>query len=170
MERLWAPWRLEYIQGPDQDGCVFCLDADPVDDRARLVVARGAHSSVMMNRYPYSNGHLMIAPYRHLDNLAALDDDEVLDIHRLMVVSQRVLSDICVAQGFNVGWNLGQVAGAGIIDHIHMHIVPRWAGDCNFMATLADTRVIPQHIERTYALLAEAFAARRCPGGTGFSL
>lgn len=158
MERLWAPWRLEYIQAPGQANCIFCLDADPSTDQARLVLVRGACCYVMMNRYPYSNGHLLISPYRHLDNLATLDECEVLEIHRLMVLSQKVLGEICVAQGFNIGWNLGQVAGAGIVDHIHLHIVPRWAGDCNFMTALADTRVIPQHIEKTYALLSDAFS------------
>ena len=158
MERLWAPWRLEYIQGRENAGCIFCLDEDPADDQARLVVARSRHCYVIMNLYPYSNGHLMISPYRHLADFAELDDAEVLDIHRLMLLSQKALRQVCAAQGFNVGWNLGQVAGAGIADHIHMHIVPRWAGDCNFMPILADTRVIPQHIERTHSLLASAFS------------
>jgi len=158
MERLWAPWRLEYIQGRENAECIFCLDEDPADDHARLVVARGKHCYVIMNLYPYSNGHLMVSPYRHLADFAELDDAEVLDIHRLMLLSQKALRQVCAAQGFNVGWNLGQVAGAGIADHIHMHVVPRWAGDCNFMPILADTRVIPQHIERTHNLLASAFS------------
>jgi ATP adenylyltransferase len=158
MERLWAPWRLEYIQSPEQDGCIFCVGDDPVDDQARLVVARGAHSYVIMNRYPYSNGHLMLSPYRHLADFAKLDADEILEMHQLLVLSQRALRDVCAAQGFNVGWNIGQVAGAGIADHLHMHIVPRWAGDSNFMPVLADTRVIPQHIEKTCTLLVDAFS------------
>jgi len=158
MERLWAPWRLEYIQGPEDDGCIFCIKEDPTQDRARLVVRRGEHSYVIMNRYPYSNGHLMISPYHHISDFAELKDQEILEIHHLMVLSQRALHEVCAAQGFNVGWNFGRAAGAGIADHIHMHIVPRWTGDCNFMPILADTRVIPQHIEKTYALLAEAFS------------
>jgi len=157
MDQLWAPWRLEYIQGPGDNCCIFCLDTDPADDQARLIVARGEHCYVIMNRYPYSNGHLMVSPYRHLSDPADLENHEVLEIHQLMVRSQSVLRDVCAAQGFNVGWNLGHVAGAGITDHIHMHIVPRWAGDSNFMPILADIRVIPQHIEKTYALLARAF-------------
>ena len=158
MDRLWAPWRLEYIQGPEAENCIFCLDADRADDPERLVVARGDSCYVMMNRYPYSNGHLLVSPYRHLADPAGLEVPEIHELHHLMVLSQAVLHDSCAAQGFNVGWNFGQAAGAGITAHIHMHIVPRWAGDSNFMPILADTRVIPQHIEKTYALLANAFS------------
>lgn len=157
-DQLWAPWRMEYIQGPENDCCIFCVGDDLAEDKSRLVVARGEHSYVIMNRYPYSNGHLMISPYRHLSDSAELEDHEILEIHQLMVLSQKVLRDVCAAQGFNIGWNIGQASGAGIADHIHMHIVPRWVGDSNFMTVLADTRVIPQHIERTYSLLAKAFS------------
>jgi ATP adenylyltransferase len=157
MDRLWAPWRLEYIQGPGDNCCIFCLDESSAEDQARLVVVRGEDSYVIMNRYPYSNGHLMVSPYRHVSDPASLESAEVLEIHQLMIRCQLVLREVCAAQGFNVGWNIGPAAGAGIADHIHMHIVPRWAGDVNFMPILADTRVIPQHIEKTYALLAKAF-------------
>jgi ATP adenylyltransferase len=170
MDRLWAPWRLEYIQNPENDGCIFCVGNDQGYDSSRLVVVRGTYSFVMMNRYPYSNGHLMVSPYRHLSDFAKLKDEEVLELHRLMILSQHALRDVCAAQGFNIGWNLGQVAGAGIADHLHMHIVPRWAGDSNFMPVLADIRVIPQHIERTYLLLAEAFSGYRSDMDSGFSL
>ena len=158
MDRLWAPWRLEYIQGPEADGCIFCIDADRANDRERLIVVRGESCYVMMNRYPYTNGHLMVSPYRHLADPAYLDSAEIQELHRLMVLSQGVLRDVCCAEGFNVGWNFGQAAGAGITAHIHMHIVPRWVGDNNFMPILADTRVIPQHIEKTYTLLVNAFS------------
>ena len=127
-------------------------------DAERLIVSRGDTCYVMMNRYPYSNGHLMVSPYRHLADPADLEGPEIQELHRLMVLSQAVLRITCSAQGFNVGWNFGQAAGAGITAHIHMHIVPRWAGDSNFMPILADTRIIPQHIEKTYTLLAEAFS------------
>lgn len=157
MDRLWAPWRLEYIQSPDDDSCIFCLDGNPAEDHMRLVVARGQYCYVIMNRYPYSNGHLMVSPYRHIGDPAGLESSEVLEIHQLMIRSQMVLRDACAAQAFNVGWNFGPAAGAGIADHIHMHIVPRWAGDNNFMPILADIRVIPQHIETTYSLLVRAF-------------
>lgn len=158
MEQIWAPWRLEYIQGPEPDGCVFCLDRDTARDRERLVVSRGAESYVIMNRYPYTNGHLMVSPYRHLADPAQLDEAEILEMHRFVVRCQGVLRETCAAQGFNVGWNLGEVAGAGIAAHLHVHVVPRWAGDSNFMPILAETRVIPQHIAKTYALLLEAFS------------
>lgn len=158
MDRLWAPWRLDYIQGPEAEGCIFCLDTDSVNDAERLIVMRGESCYVMMNRYPYSNGHLMVSPYRHLGAPADLEAPEILEIHHLMVRSQAVLRDICCAEGFNVGWNFGHSAGAGIAAHIHMHIVPRWVGDTNFMPILAETRVIPQHLEQTYALLVDAFS------------
>ena len=157
MERLWAPWRLAYIQGPVDDCCIFCVDEDSAEDQMRLIVARGECSYVIMNRYPYSNGHLMVSPYRHLSDTAELENREVLEIHQLTIRCQAALRTVCSAQGFNLGWNIGPAAGAGIADHIHMHIVPRWAGDSNFMPILADTRVIPQHIETTYSLLTKAF-------------
>lgn len=157
MDQLWAPWRLEYIQGHGDDRCIFCLDESPAEDQMRLVAVRGKYCFVIMNRYPYSNGHLMVSPYRHLSDPAGLENQEVLEIHQMMIRSQLVLRDVCAAQGFNVGWNFGPAAGAGIADHIHMHIVPRWAGDSNFMPILADIRVIPQHIETTYALFIKAF-------------
>ena len=158
MDQLWAPWRLEYIQGPEEGACIFCVNGESVTDSERFILMRRKFCYVMMNRYPYSNGHLMISPYRHLGDMAALDKDEVLEIHELLIDSQAVLLAACGAQGFNVGWNLGRTAGAGIADHIHMHIVPRWTGDSNFMPILAETRVIPQHIEKTYTLLAKAFS------------
>lgn len=157
MDCLWAPWRMEYLQQPESEGCVFCLANDRSEDPARLVVCRGASGYVMMNRYPYANGHLLVVPFRHLSDPAELTAAEVQDLHAFMVESQRVLRRTCGAQGFNVGWNFGRVAGAGIAEHIHMHIVPRWAGDNNFMPVLADVRVIPQHIEKTRTLLAGAF-------------
>lgn len=159
MDRLWAPWRLEYIHSPKNDHCIFCLKQDHADDQERLVVMRGERAYVIMNRYPYSSGHLMISPYRHLSDTTELDNDEVLEIHQLLVKCQAVLRDVCEAQGFNIGWNIGKASGAGVADHIHMHIVPRWAGDSNFMPVLSETRVIPQHIERTYSLLVKAFRA-----------
>jgi ATP adenylyltransferase len=158
MDKLWAPWRLEYIQGPEDGECIFCVDDTSIEDRDRLIIVRRERSYLMMNRYPYSNGHLMVSPYRHLGSADDLEECEVLEIHQLMIDSQKVLREVCAAQGFNVGWNFGRSAGAGIVDHIHMHVVPRWAGDSNFMTILADTRVIPQHIEQTYTLLAKAFA------------
>lgn len=162
MERLWAPWRLEYVQGDHPAaGCVFCLGEES-DDEGRLVLHRGAHCFVIMNRFPYSNGHLMVAPRRHIADPGLLDDAEVAELHRLTVACRDVLREVCRAQGFNLGMNLGAVAGAGITDHLHQHIVPRWGGDTNFMPVFADVRVIPQHLEATYRQLREVFD--RLPG------
>lgn len=158
MERLWAPWRLEYVQGTSSSRCIFCLGS-AADDESRLVLLRGQHCFIMMNRFPYSNGHLMVAPMRHVADPGLLDAAEVTELHQLTVLGQSVLRDVCRAQGFNVGMNLGQVAGAGVADHLHQHIVPRWAGDTNFMPVFAEVRVIPQHLEATYLQLREAIAA-----------
>jgi ATP adenylyltransferase len=157
MERLWAPWRLEYIQAGQGAACIFCL-GDPAEDQQRLVLHRGTHCFIIMNRYPYSNGHLMVAPLRHVADPGLLDAGEVAELHHLTMVCRDLLLDCCQAQGFNVGMNLGAVAGAGVAHHLHQHIVPRWAGDSNFMAVFADVRVIPQHLEETYRELRAALA------------
>jgi len=149
---------MEYIEGPKQGGCIFCLPQDPAGDRARLVLHRGKKSFVMMNRFPYSNGHLMVAPYRHIGDLADFAPDEMAEMHLLLVHCRKVLGVAMAPQGFNVGMNLGEIAGAGIADHLHLHIVPRWKGDTNFMPVFADVRVVPQHLEATFALLAKEFA------------
>jgi len=159
MERLWAPWRLEYVQGTGSGGCIFCL-GEVGDDEARLVLHRGRHCFIIMNRFPYSNGHLMVAPLRHVADPGLLDAAEVAELHRLTTVSREILRDVCKAQGFNLGMNLGAVAGAGVTDHLHQHIVPRWAGDTNFMPVFADVRVIPQHLQATCQQLRAALAGR----------
>jgi ATP adenylyltransferase len=157
MERLWAPWRLEYIQSADElPGCVFCL-ATGLDDETGLVVHRGARAFVLLNKYPYAGGHLMVAPYRHCGELGELDDGEALEIHRLVSTAVGVLAETMSPQGWNLGWNLGRVAGAGVVDHVHEHVVPRWAGDTNFMPVLADVRVMPEALEATRAKLAAAW-------------
>jgi ATP adenylyltransferase len=157
LRHLWAPWRLEYIQSADQqEGCVFCF-APGLDDEAGLVVHRGEYAFVLLNRYPYAAGHLMVAPYRHAGDLAALTDAEALVIHRLAATAVTVLGEAMAPQGFNLGWNLGRVAGAGIVDHVHQHVVPRWAGDTNFMPVLADVKVMPEALESTRRKLAEAW-------------
>ena len=157
MERLWAPWRLEYVQGTGSSGCIFCL-GDASDDEARLVLHRGQHCFIIMNRFPYSNGHLMVAPLRHVADPGLLDAAEVAELHRLTTVSREILRKVGKAQGFNIGMNLGAVAGAGVADHLHQHIVPRWAGDTNFMPVFADVRVIPQHLQATSRQLRAALA------------
>jgi ATP adenylyltransferase len=156
-ERLWAPWRLEYVSRADeQDGCVFCA-ARVGEDAATLVVARGEHAFALLNRFPYASGHLMVAPARHLASLRDLADEEALELHRLAGAAVAALEATYRSEGFNLGWNLGRVAGAGIVDHVHLHVVPRWAGDTNFMPVLADVKVLPEHLERTRERLAAAW-------------
>jgi ATP adenylyltransferase len=152
---LWAPWRLEYIEHADESsGCVFCA---PEDD---LVVHRGTRAFVLLNRFPYAAGHLMVAPLRHVGEYPALTDDEALEIHRLAAACLHALSAVYSPQGHNLGWNLGRVAGAGIVDHIHLHVVPRWAGDTNFMPVLADVRVLPEALSESARRLREAWPMR----------
>ncbi|MBX5475097.1 MAG: HIT domain-containing protein, partial [Thermoleophilia bacterium] len=146
MERLWAPWRLEYVAHADeQEGCVFCRAAAG-DDVEQLVLYRGARAFALLNRFPYASGHLMVAPYRHGAGFDTLDDAEALEVHRLAVRAIAALRAVYAPEGFNVGWNLGRVAGAGVVDHGHVHVVPRWGGDTNFMPVLADVRVLPEHL------------------------
>jgi ATP adenylyltransferase len=156
-ERLWAPWRLEYIQqANEQKGCVFCLAASG-EDEEMLVVHRGERAFVLLNKFPYSSGHLMVAPVRHVAEFGDLADDEVLEIHRLAERGMAVLAETYAAQGYNLGWNLGRTAGAGVLDHVHLHVVPRWAGDTNFMPVLADVKVLPEHLQATRSKLAAAW-------------
>jgi ATP adenylyltransferase len=155
MERLWAPWRLEYVQASRADECIFCL-GEAGEDEARLVLHRGKYCFIIMNRFPYSNGHLMVAPLRHVADPGQLDGAEVTELHRLTMLCRDLLLACCKAQGFNIGMNIGGIAGAGVTGHLHQHIVPRWAGDTNFMPVLADVRVIPQHLDATARMLREA--------------
>ncbi len=154
---LWAPWRLEYIEHADeQDGCVFCIAAEG-DDEGGLLVHRGREAFVLLNRFPYASGHLMVASYRHVGDFSELGDAEALEIHRLTGVGIGVLAQVYGPQGFNLGWNLGRVAGAGVVDHVHLHVVPRWLGDTNFMPVLADVKVMPEHLAETRRKLAQAW-------------
>jgi ATP adenylyltransferase len=148
-EALWAPWRLEYVQGgADAEECIFCAAA--ADEGHDLVVRRGERAYVVMNLYPYSNGHLMVAPYRHLAGPGDLDDAERAEMWRLLDESVRALTEAMSPHGFNAGINIGRVAGAGVEGHLHLHVVPRWNGDTNFMPVTADTRVLPEALEATY--------------------
>lgn len=159
MDNLWAPWRLEYVQNADAiDGCIFCAAAEG-DDEAHLVVHRGERAFVLLNKFPYASGHLMAAPYRHGASVTDLDDAEALEIHRLATQGIAALADVFGPEGYNLGWNVGRIAGAGIVDHGHLHVVPRWAGDTNFMPVLADVRVIPEHLAETRRKLASAWPA-----------
>ncbi|RLA81319.1 MAG: HIT family hydrolase [Deltaproteobacteria bacterium] len=150
MEILWAPWRMEYILSPKEDSCIFCTPLQQRDDRRNLILHRGKESFIILNRYPYTNGHLMVAPYRHIGLLEELSPEEVKDLMINIQLSIRVLKGAMAPHGFNIGANVGKVAGAGVEGHVHFHIVPRWEGDTNYMPVLASTRVIPEHLQQTY--------------------
>lgn len=159
MRVLWAPWRMEYILSEQKgEKCIFCPGDDFSLDKKRLILLRGELSMVMMNRYPYINGHLLVAPVRHVNDLESLSVDEMKDLLLTVRNSIRVLKKVMRPEGFNVGLNLGRVAGAGIEEHMHFHIVPRWNGDTNFMTVFGDVRVIPDHIEATYGDLLPHFS------------
>ena len=171
MKVIWAPWRMAYVKTARQPvACIFCLPRSTRRDAARLVLHRGRHGFVMMNRYPYNSGHLLVAPYAHVKDLERLSAEQALDLLRMTNRSIQVLREMIGPEGFNLGLNLGQVSGAGIEAHVHIHIVPRWNGDTNFMSLLAETRVIPEHLRATYRKLRKTFgksvpraAARRKP-------
>ena len=157
---MWAPWRMKYVSSPHgerPEGCVFCDLPAQGDDTATYILRRGRSAYVIMNLYPYNNGHLMVVPYAHESALPALDAAVVHEMMELTRVSQLVVQDAMRPQGFNLGMNQGRAAGAGIEEHLHMHIVPRWIGDTNFMPAVGDTRVMPQHLDETYALLRKRF-------------
>jgi ATP adenylyltransferase len=150
---LWAPWRLEYILGPKPDECVFCLPAHRREDAERLVLHRGRHCFVIMNKYPYTNGHVMVTPYRHVMTLSDLSPDETHEMMDLMQATVRIMNVHFRPGGINAGLNIGEAAGAGIKEHLHFHLLPRWVGDASFMAAACDTRVIPETLAQTYARL-----------------
>lgn len=158
MKQLWAPWRIDYILGPKPDACVFCLPESSDEDEQRLVLYRGKTAFVIMNKYPYNNGHLMVTPYRHVMHICNLTTEEA---HECMTLLQQV-SDIvqkCLSpHGLNIGLNLGEAAGAGIREHLHFHIVPRWNGDVSFMGVLDEIHVIPEHLHSSYAKLKPYFS------------
>ncbi len=163
MKNLWAPWRMAYVTGSDKkptgDQCIFCVDQSQTGpDKERLILHVGRLSMVIMNRYPYSNGHLLVAPRRHQGGLSDLSQDEMGDILGLVSRSVEILGREMSPDGFNVGLNLGEAAGAGLEDHLHFHIVPRWTGDTNFMPVFADVRVIPEHLEALFDRLADRFS------------
>jgi ATP adenylyltransferase len=151
LEYLWSPWRMNYIQSnKEKNGCVFCLAADMPDSPENLIVFRGKQSYVILNRYPYTSGHLMVVPYVHQATILELDEATRAEMMELTNQCVRVLQAVYSPHGFNVGINIGSAAGAGIREHIHMHVVPRWDGDTNFMASLGDTRVLPETLEDSY--------------------
>lgn len=159
MDRLWAPWRAEYIRAERAPGCIFC-DKQEGDDADNLVVARGELCFALLNTFPYTNGHVMVAPYEHTGELGSLSAEQGTELFGLTRTVVAGLEEALAPHGFNVGLNLGRVAGAGIEDHLHVHIVPRWDGDTNFMPVLAEARVISQSLQETYELLAAALQGK----------
>ena len=159
MDILWAPWRIEYILAPKAEGCIFCDKPKQDQDPENLILYRGHHCFVIMNFYPYNNGHIMIVPYRHIDNITALNADENSEIMKLLQESTRILKQVMHPDGFNIGMNLGRVAGAGIDEHIHFHIVPRWNGDTNFMPVTGHTKVNSQGLRESWQALEPHFCA-----------
>jgi ATP adenylyltransferase len=160
LQILFTPWRYSYLTSPKSEqpaGCIFCVAAASDDTRETLTLFRGEHALVMLNRYPYTNGHLMVAPIAHEARLFESSAASLRALIRLTAEAQRVLSDVYRPDGFNVGMNFGNVAGAGVADHYHMHVVPRWGGDSNFMTVTAQTRIVPEELGVTYDKLAPHF-------------
>jgi ATP adenylyltransferase len=158
MKQLWAPWRKAYIDaGNQEDGCIFCTKFQSPDLRASLVLAQTPYTVVMLNKFPYNNGHLLLAPKRHEHELAQLPADDFADLNEALRRSVAIVRDVFQPGGVNLGMNLGRCAGAGIEDHLHWHIVPRWEGDTNFMPVLGETRVMPQHLLESYDRLQPLF-------------
>ncbi|MGQ9553693.1 MAG: HIT family protein [Anaerolineae bacterium] len=156
MQHLWSPWRMAYLVGAKVDGCILCQKLAENADEANLVVHRGKHSFIVLNLYPYNNGHLMVVPNRHVPSLENLDAEELLDLMMMVNLALAALRNSMSPGGFNIGVNLGKAAGAGIDGHVHVHVVPRWQGDTNFMPVLAETRVIPESLPDTRQRLADA--------------
>lgn len=159
MDRIWTPWRFQYINTaqPD-DACIFCVKAAEQRDPENLIVVRGDRNFVILNAFPYTNGHLMIAPFEHVDTLEKADPETLAEMMHLTREAERRLRGVYRPAGINLGMNIGEAAGAGIAGHIHMHVLPRWPGDANFMTVVAETRVLPEELSTTYAKLRVAWA------------
>jgi ATP adenylyltransferase len=163
MDHLWAPWRMEYIvhnlkNDPDE-GCIFCTRLQDNQDQKHLILHRGHNAFIIMNLFPYNNGHVMIVPNRHVSELSDLSNDELVEMSKLLNLAVRALKNAIHPDGFNIGMNLGRVAGAGIADHLHYHIVPRWNGDTNFMPVVGETKVMSESLEAGYKHLKASFEA-----------
>lgn len=163
MKHLWSPWRLEYLTAPKVEGCVFCYAKESDDDRETLVLLRGERAFLILNRYPYNNGHFMVVPYEHVASLEDLDASTLTEMMLLLNRGLAALRATMHPEGFNVGANLGHCAGAGIEEHVHLHAVPRWSGDTNFMPIVGDMRVVPQTWLETYDELKAALKAEGPP-------
>jgi len=152
MDFIWSPWRYDYLasSGSKPASCVFCVDEDSTHDAQRLIVFRGTHNFILLNLFPYTSGHVMIAPYQHLDNIALAKPEQLTEMMQLSQKIIAVLQKLYRPEGFNIGMNLGIAAGAGIREHYHLHVVPRWTGDANFMTITGETRVLPEELKKTY--------------------
>jgi ATP adenylyltransferase len=160
MRHLWSPWRLEYLTAPKDEECIFCTAAEAEDDRDKLVLLRGERAFLVLNRYPYNNGHMLVVPYAHVSSLEDLDAPTLAEVMVLLNRGLGALRTAMSPDGFNIGANLGKVAGAGVEDHVHLHVVPRWTGDTNFMPIIGDMRVVPQTWLQTYDDLKAALEAQ----------
>ena len=161
MNHIWSPWRMTYIENHEkEDGCVFCNAQAKADGAENLIAFRGKNAYVILNRYPYTSGHLMVIPFEHKSNLEELDAETRAEMMELASLSMTVLRNIYRPQGFNMGVNIGEAAGAGVLGHVHIHIVPRWAGDTNFMSTTGETRVLPEALEDSYKRVREGFESK----------
>jgi ATP adenylyltransferase len=150
MQQLWAPWRIRYILGEKECGCFFCKKSQEADDAKNHVLIRDRNCFALLNTFPYNGGHIMVAPYKHTGDLDALGAQELAEMTAVIVRCKQVLARAMKPQGFNIGLNLGRCAGAGVLDHVHWHIVPRWEGDTNFMPVIGQTRVVPQALDELY--------------------
>ena len=154
---MWAPWRLDYIRGPKSDTCIFCDAVETKEDRKHYVVHRGEHCFVLLNAFPYNNGHVMVAPYKHCPSIEELDEPALTELMTLAQRSIAAIRGVYKADGFNLGVNQGAIAGAGIEEHMHLHVVPRWSADTNFMPVIGDTRVLPQSLDQSWEELTSAW-------------
>lgn len=163
MDHLWSPWRYQYIRGAKStDACIFCLKSSAKDDPGDLIVHRAVFNFVILNLYPYTTGHLMIAPFQHVSTLEAASPPGLQEMILLARDAEKHLGAIYGPEGFNVGMNIGECAGAGVAGHIHMHVLPRWKGDANFLSTVGETRVMPEDLQVTWKKLTAAFANKNC--------
>jgi ATP adenylyltransferase len=156
-QRIWAPWRFPYVKGDKTSECIFCTKPEAGDDEAAHILRRGESCFVMLNTFPYTNGHLMIAPFEHLPGIEDLQPNVLAEMMALTQTAVRTIDGAYGPEGYNIGFNQGRVAGAGVEHHVHLHVVPRWGGDTNFMPVLADTRVLPQTLDESYAALRSGF-------------
>ncbi len=162
MDKLWAPWRSKYTKMVKSiKGCIFCSKPKEKKDKSNYIVTRSRHSFLMLNLYPYNNGHIMVAPYRHVKDFSKLTEEEMLDLLKLMKVSQALLSKTLKPEGYNIGINIGKAAGAGYKGHLHIHIVPRWVGDVNFMPVFSSTKVVSESLDALYSNLKRCSAVKR---------